>query len=101
MRSGLSAEVRAHVTPLEIVKTAMQCSNHPMQEIRPMTPMFRSRKPLSRRLFSLAISGIALIAGLSACACVTAQQADAGHSGPAVLAEATAAIPAPGSPGRR
>jgi hypothetical protein len=95
MMSGLSAEVRAHVTPLEIVKTAMQCSNHPMQEIRPMTLMFRSRKPLSRRLFSWAISGVALIAGLSACACVTAQQADAGHSGPAVLAEATSAAPAP------
>jgi hypothetical protein len=43
----------------------------------------------------LAISGIALIAGLSACACVAAQQADAGYSAPAVLAASTSAAPAP------
>ncbi len=94
-RSGLPAEVRAHVTPLEIVKTAMQYSYYSMQEIFPATLMFRLRKPLSRRLFSWTVSGVTLIAGFNACTRLAAQQSEAGEPRPAVLAASTSAVPAP------
>jgi hypothetical protein len=81
--------------PLEIAGTNMTRSNYPVQEILPMPLKSRSRKPLSRRLSSLGVSAVALVAGLNACASLTAQQSEADEPRPAVLVSSTAAISAP------
>jgi hypothetical protein len=54
-----------------------------------------SRKSLSRCVFSLGVSAVALIAGFNACANLPAQQAEAGNLHPAVPAASSDAVPAP------
>ncbi|HKN21963.1 MAG TPA: hypothetical protein VJX73_11130 [Terracidiphilus sp.] len=56
----------------------------------------RPGKSLSQCLFSLGVSAAALIAGLSACTSLSAQQAEADEPRPAVMPASTTAAPAPG-----
>ena len=55
----------------------------------------RSLRPLPRFLSSWGISVAALVAGLSACTTLAAQQAESGEPRPAVLVASTTAAPAP------
>ncbi|MGA3131202.1 MAG: hypothetical protein ABSD59_10400 [Terracidiphilus sp.] len=80
---------RAIVAPLELVEANMQCSNYPFREVLPMPLKFSLHKFLSRRFFSLGMFAGALIAGLSACASLAAQQVDADHPQPAVQTSST------------
>jgi hypothetical protein len=65
------------------------------QEILPMPFIFCFRKLLCIRLSPFGQSAVALIFCLSACASLTAQQAEADQPGPAALVTATADAPAP------
>jgi len=73
----------------------MKRSNDPIQEIllMPLKTCFRS--PLSRRLSSLGIFAVVLIAGLNACTSLAAQQAEAEEPHPAILTASTTAVSPP------
>ena len=60
-----------------------------------MASIIRSRKLIFRRVPSFAILAVALIAGLSACTTLAAQQPESDNPSPAVLTASTTAIPAP------
>jgi hypothetical protein len=88
------------VTLLEISSAHLKRSNYPVQEMLPMPLKSRPQKSLSRRLISWGISAAApiacLIAGLNACASLSAQQAEIDAPRPAILVASTAAPdPAP------
>jgi hypothetical protein len=72
----------------------MRC-NHSCQEIFPMPSKSRPGKSLSRCLSSLGILAAGLIAGLTACTSLAAQQSEADEPRPAVMAASTTAAPAP------
>jgi hypothetical protein len=65
------------------------------QEVPPMVLIFRSRKSISRCAYSLGIFAALLIAGLSICTRLAAQQTEVDAPRPAVLVASTAASPAP------
>jgi hypothetical protein len=57
---------------------------------------FRFRRLLSKRLSSIGLAAVALIAGLSACASLAAQQSDADNPHPTGLVASATAVPASG-----
>ncbi len=60
-----------------------------------MASIIRSRKLLFRCISSFRIFAVALIAGLSACTSLAAQQSEMDNPPPAVLTASTTAVPAP------